>query len=36
MDARLSAIFPFSTRNLFLGQFGSKNQNYQFKLKFGI
>ena len=35
MVARRSAIFPFSTGNYFFGQIWSKNQNCQFKLKFG-
>ena len=28
-------IFPFLTGNIFLDKLGLKNQNYQFKLKFG-
>ena len=35
MDARASAILPFSTGKSLLGKFGQKNQNCQFKLKFG-
>ena len=35
MDARTSAIFLFFTWNSLLGKFGQKNQNCQFKLKFG-
>ena len=37
MDARTSAIFPFSTEIPFSGKFGNKkkNQHCQFKLKFG-
>ena len=36
MNARTSAIFPFSKRNsLFVQVWSKKNQNCQFKLKFG-
>ena len=35
MDARKSAIFSFQPEILFLGKFGQKYQNCQFKLKFG-
>ena len=30
----LGLFIPFSTGNSFLGKFGPKTQNYQFKLKF--
>ena len=40
MDATTSVIFPFPAGNSFLGQIWAnkkkkKNQNYQFKMKFG-
>ena len=35
MDARTSLIFQFLTGISFLGNFGQKNQNGQFKLKLG-
>ena len=35
MNASKSAIFLFSAENTLLGKFDRKNQNCQFKLKFG-